>query len=54
MEPSCKYLASYVYDIYSNCLAKNINNEAHTKGQLFDTDQYNVVVTAVSYFGERC
>ncbi|KAI8945810.1 hypothetical protein F4801DRAFT_584033 [Xylaria longipes] len=42
--PSCDYLASYVDDIIGTCGQDYDHGHRFCRGQIFDTDSYNVVV----------
>ena len=47
--PDCGYLSSYVRDICNSCFDQNTLNYCrggYAAGQLFDTDNYNVIVEA--------
>ncbi|KAI1323942.1 hypothetical protein F5Y16DRAFT_412303 [Xylariaceae sp. FL0255] len=44
ISPNCAYLASYAQDIINQCGQNYVHGVMTTRGQEFDTDNYNVVV----------
>ena len=44
INPSCQYLASYAQDIVDRCPSNKFEN--YLAGQEFDTDNYNMIVSA--------
>ena len=46
IEPDCGYLSTYVGDICNSCYGDCTGFGNYNAGQLFDTDNYNIIVSA--------
>ncbi|KAH8592927.1 hypothetical protein B0O99DRAFT_224553 [Bisporella sp. PMI_857] len=52
--PTCSYMALYAEDILRGCPQDISTGTGRIRGQEFDTDNYNIIVSAPSYFGQSC